>query len=264
MIHKLLAAFFFSVTAMVVHALDTPNRSQLDSRIQTTPYNVNDVVLIRAAVGRAAHIVLSPSEEVQEMATGNSEAWEIKDSKNNIYMKPKMNNAETNLIVTTNRRVYSFDLRVVESQPTYRLTFTYPDEQAAANNKKMAAEKVKLSFETPPKIANQNYTMAVGQNSEEIRPMSAFDDGTFTYIKFKRGQEMPVVFKKADDGSEEIINTHVKGDWVVLHGVYKKMMLRAGSAVIALHNDGYVGGSVGTQTGTTSELIHREVVEDKE
>ena len=264
MIPKLLAAFFFSVAVMSAHALDTPNRSQLDSRIQTTPYNVNDVVLIRAAVGRAAHVVLSPSEEVQEMATGNSEAWEIKDSRNNIYMKPKMTNAQTNLIVTTNRRVYSFDLRVVESQPTYRLTFTYPDEQQAAENQKLAEDKVKSSFETPPNVANQNYSMAIGQNSEEIRPMSAFDDGKFTYIKFKRGQEMPVIFKKLDDGTEEIINAHVKGDWTVLHGVYKKIMLRAGSAVIALHNDSYVGGSVGTQTGTASELIYREVVEDKE
>lgn len=261
MIPKSLLVLFCCGLMMSAHALDTPSRSNLDSRIQTTPYKANDVVLIRAAIGRAVHVVLGEGEEVREMATGNSEAWEIKDAKNSIYMKPKLPDAETNLLVTTNKRPYSFDLRVVEAnKATYRLTFTYPAEEMAAKQQQLEKNKIHFSFETPPKIANDNYTITIGENSEEIRPVSAFDDGTFTYVKFKRGLEMPVIFKQTDDKKEEIINSHVKGDWVVLHGIYKNMMIRAGSAVIALHNEGYQIGSVGTETGTSSELILREVV----
>lgn len=259
---KLLLSFFCCLGLTIpAYALDLPSRSKLDSRIQTTPYNNNDVVLIRAAIGRAVHVVLGQGEEVREMATGNSEAWEIKDAKNNIYMKPKLPDAETNLLVTTNKRVYSFDLRVVEvNKAAYRITFTYPDEEIAAKQKLLEKNKIHFSFETPPKITNDKYTMTIGENSEDIRPMSAFDDGTFTYIKFKRGLEMPVIFKQTDDKKEEIINSHVKGDWVVLHGIFKNMMIRAGSSVIALHNEGYQIGSVGTETGTSSELIMREVI----
>ena len=101
-----LTALLFSVgLAAPAFALDTPHYSRNDRRIQMTPYNVDDIVLVKASVGRAAHIVLSPSEKILDMASGNSEAWEFKDVGNNIYMKPRLDNADTNLIVTTDKRV---------------------------------------------------------------------------------------------------------------------------------------------------------------
>lgn len=74
---------------------------------------------------------------------------------------------------------------------------------------------------------------------------------------------MPVVFKMADNGKEEIINSSVKGDYLVLHGVYKTMMIRGNSTVIGLYNEGYKGGSVGTNTGTKSHDVEREVIGDE-
>lgn len=248
------------------YALDIPNRSRMDSRIQLTPYNVNDVVLVKAAVGRAAHIVLSPSEKILDMASGNSNAWHFTDVGNNIYLKPKMNNANTNLVVTTDKRIYSFELKVVRStaSPTYRLTFSYPEEVSAKSKRKQQADFINSAFSLSPIVKNSNYTMQQGKDSDEIKPEAAFDDGTFTYIRFARGKEMPVIFKQAENGKEEIINSNVKGDYIVLHGVYKTMMIRGGSTVIGLYNESYRGGGVGTNTGTISNDIQREVIGDEE
>lgn len=261
-----LVTLLFSVgLATPAFALDTPNHSRNDRRIQMTPYNVDDVVLVKASVGRAAHIVLSPSEKILDMASGNSEAWEFKDVGNNIYMKPRLDNANTNLIVTTDKRVYSFELRVVKTNaaPTYRLTFSYPDDVARRNDRQRQRNYVAAAFAVAPTVANSNYTMQQGKGSDDIKPEAAFDDGTFTYIRFARGQEMPVVFKMADNGKEEIINSSVKGDYLVLHGVYKTMMIRGNSTVIGLYNEGYKGGSVGTNTGTKSHDVQREVIGDE-
>ena len=261
-----LTALLFSVgLAAPAFALDTPHYSRNDRRIQMTPYNVDDIVLVKASVGRAAHIVLSPSEKILDMASGNSEAWEFKDVGNNIYMKPRLDNADTNLIVTTDKRVYSFELRVVKTNaaPTYRLTFSYPEEITRNRDRQRQRNYVASAFAATPTIANSNYTMQQGKGSDDIKPEAAFDDGTFTYIRFARGKEMPVVFKVADNGEEEIINSSVKGDFLVLHGVYKTMMIRGNSAVIGLYNENYKGGSIGTTTGTKSKNVEREIVGGK-
>lgn len=243
-------------------ALDTPNYSRADKRIQMTPYNAHDVVLIKAAVGRAVHIRLSDNEKVLDMASGNSEAWEFKDVVNNIYLKPRLDNANTNLVVTTDKRVYSFELKVVKAKqnPTYRLTFSYPDDIKAADLKRFRENYVNNAFKVAPVIANTNYTMMQGKNSDAIKPIAAFDDGTFTYVRFARGQDMPVIFKLADNGEEEIINSSVKGDYIVLHGIYKTMMIRGNSTVIGLYNEAFDGGALGTGTGTSSPDIQREVI----
>ncbi|MDK4565673.1 TrbG/VirB9 family P-type conjugative transfer protein, partial [Kingella kingae] len=169
-------------------------------------------VLIRAAVGRAAHIVLSPDEKVLEMVSGNSEAWEIVDRRNNVYLKPKMDNADTNLLLTTSKREYSLDLRVVgtDKSPTYRLIFKYPQDEAAKNAEIAEKNFVESSLKEIPSMyannINLNYTMQQGLNSDSFKPISAFDDGTFTYIKFPRGKDMPNVFRVLDNGDEAIIN----------------------------------------------------------
>ena len=261
----------FSLTAvmgispMAAFALDTPNGSRADNRIQYTTYKDNDVVLIRAAVGRATHIVLSPDEKVLEMVSGNSEAWEIVDRRNNIYLKPKMDEANTNLLLTTNKHEYSLDLRVVAAAkaPTYRLVFKYPQDDARKRAEVAEKRFISGSLKEIPSIyannINANYTMQQGKNSDSFKPVAAFDDGTFTYIKFPSGKDIPNVFRVMEDGTEAIINATVQDDFVVLEGVYKNMMIRANNAVIGLYNENYQDGSKGTGTGTASPVVERVI-----
>lgn len=259
---KVLLTLLLSSLSTAAFALDVPVSSRFDGRIQSTPYNVDDVVLVRAAVGNAVHILLSDGETVQEMATGNSEAWEIVDKRNSIYLKPKLDNANTNLIVTTNKRAYSIELQVVprsSKRKTYRMTFLYPEEMRKADLEKYNKQMVQMALERAPVRANMKYTMQQGSHSDEIKPEEAFDDGRFTYVKFARNKDFPVIFAVSDKGEESIINSHVQGNYLVLHGVYKTMMIRGGGTVIGLYNEAYTGGGRQADTGTVSPNIQRDI-----
>lgn len=64
-------------------------------------------------------------------------------------------------------------------------------------------------------------------NSKRIAPIEAFDDGRFTYLKFSKHTDFPAAYRKVDQ-EETLVNSHVKGDWLVLHGVFEEILLRAG------------------------------------
>lgn len=247
-------------------ALDVPSKSRADSRIQRTVYKADDVVLVSVAPARTTTIFLSPSEKVLEMASGNSAAWEIIDRRNVIYIKPKTTaDANTNLNVTTNLREYSFELELVENpkKSSYRVNMVYPGE--AAKRRYAQAEKnfIKESLQAVPSIyaknINSKYTMQQGKGSDGFKPLAAFDDGTFTYIGFANGQDMPNVFRVGEDGQESVINSTVQGDYLIVEGVYKTMMIRANNAVIGLYNENFKGGGKSTGTGTASPVVERTI-----
>jgi type IV secretion system protein VirB9 len=95
----------------------------------------------------------------------------------------------------------------------------------------------------PPQAArspiNSNYTMQAKPATAEIVPDAAYDDGRLTFLHFAEQAELPAVFSVADDRSEELVNLHMDSDWMVLHGVYRRLVLRLGPQVVGLWNDGW-------------------------
>lgn len=246
-------------------ALDYPTHSIKDGRIQYVNYSSNDVVLVHGAIGVATQIILEPDEQVMEMASGFSDGWEIVDKRNNIYLKPKQEKANTNLVVTTNKRSYAFDLTANRAkQPTYRLAFRYPDTMHKLSSEQINASMVENNFYRAEitKEKNLNYTMQPNKFANEILPIRAFDDGRFTYIKFAPNSEYPVIYKVGNDKQETIVNTHIQDGYLVIHGIYQTLALRAGQAVVGLYNEAYNGGDTDiTNTGTISSEVYRETQE---
>jgi type IV secretion system protein VirB9 len=262
---KLLFTLLIGLNTSFSSALDYPTHSTKDGRIQYVNYAPNDVVLVRAAVGVATQIILEPDEQVLEMASGFSDGWEIVDKRNNIYLKPKKEKANTNLVVTTNKRAYAFDLKAnTTKHPTYRLAFHYPDTLHKLSNEQINSALVENNFSQAELVSvkNQNYTMQPNKFAVDILPIKAFDNGRFTYIKFAKNSEMPSVYKVGRDKQETIVNTHVQDDYLVIHGIYQTLALRAGNAVVGLYNESYNGGSSDiTRTGTVSNNVYRETQE---
>ena len=128
-----LAAGFFAFSA---HAAAIPKGAAYDKRIQYVNYNPDNVVVIRAEIGRAVLVQLAQDERVEgenkAIVAGNTGAWKLKTSGNNIFFKPTTETPETNLLISTNKRTYAFDLRMAgrKQPPTYILRFRYPEEAA--------------------------------------------------------------------------------------------------------------------------------------
>lgn len=254
------------------YALDEPTRSHFDSRIQKTAYNEEDVVLIRCANGYSTEIIFDEGEEIVKYGSGYSDAWEFLPNGNHFYLKPKAPDASTNLFITTNKRSYSFDLRLIgdRTQATYRVKFLYPTEAAAkkrmVDETAIVEERLNTGLVIPYANgnslaivvgANYNYTMSLGNKSEEIAPIEAYDNQHFTVLRFKTNADFPSVYRKTENDGEVIVNSHVESGALVIHGVYKELILRAGRSVVGVYNESYTGGGTPVESGVAVPGIER-------
>jgi P-type conjugative transfer protein VirB9 len=107
-------------------ATHLPQPSKYDARIQYVHYHEDDVVTVYAYPGLGTQIVFSPGEETLDIACGFSQGWEIAEKRNVLYLKPKSIKVSdervllpeagkwnTNLLVTTNKHFYAFDLHLM-------------------------------------------------------------------------------------------------------------------------------------------------------
>lgn len=273
---------FFKITPLICilagtlstsWALDVPKKSHLDGRVYSTAYNAKNVYPIYAVCGMASVITFAPHETIESWASGYSTAWEFDARDNHFFLKPKADDASTNLIVVTNKRSYLFELQLQNNKrkATFSLKFTYPEDEAL-KAKALAEEKERQSllnqatlddkFNDEKETINRDYVMNFGkaEESKRIAPVKAFDDGRFTYIQFKLQSDFPVAYQ-VRNGQEVITNSHVKGNWLVLHGVFPELRLRAGKAVVGLYNQSFDEESFkSTPTNVTVEGLTREIV----
>lgn len=266
-------------------AADVPQGSKYDNRIQYVNYNSGDVVVVRAVAGLGARVVFAPGETILDVASGFTQGWEFSDRRNILYIKPKSIKSEqgmpaitpeagkwdTNLMVTTDVRMYDIDLILLPGNnsgkaPTnrvaYRVEYKYPaDELAAA--KALAARQLtqsKLDTKAPPR--NWNYSMQIGNKSENIAPTLAYDDGRFTYLKFPNNRDFPSAFLVAADKTESLVNSHIDPaipDTLVLQRVSSEMVLRLGNAVVGIYNDSFDPDGIPAYEGTTVPGVKRVI-----
>ena len=274
-----LAALISFTTSPPAMALKTPLRSSFDHRIQHVSYNAEDVIRVNAANGYITTIVFATGEQVLNYGSGYSTAWEFATADNQFFLKPKDKEGTTNLVVVTNRRIYNFDVYLVEnpSNATYKLTFSYPEDErdrAAALAKQQALEQ-KLDAPDPniftnPHLKNCSYSMNFGESSssKHIAPVQVFDDGLFTYFKFQPNTDFPAIYRVTSDG-ESIVNSHIEQETLIVHGVYAEYRLRAGSDVVGVYNDKFEQG-IGAlsvrhestlDSGTSVRGLHRQIKE---
>lgn len=230
-------------------ALDVPTKSRSDGRIQYVDYKANDVTRINAVNGYITTITFSPGETVVNYGSGYSTAWEFAASENHFFLKPKDKNGTTNLVIVTNKHVYSIDVHLVsdDKKATYQLLYRYPAEAAmiAENRARQKAIDNELNKDDPNlleerPLGNYQYTMNFGKDkgSEALAPTLVFDDNNFTYFKFQSQRDFPAIYRVTPDG-ESMVNYHVEKGVLIVHGVFPEFRLRAGKAVVGIYNENY-------------------------
>lgn len=240
-----IGAFFMANSA---NALVVPQGSKQDGRIQTVTYSKNNVIKVTAQVGKAVLIQFEDDERLDgdaaTLGMGDADGWNLAVKGNNIIFKPTVEKSDTNLIVNTNKRTYIFQLNIDNdaSNPTYALRFHYPDTAQA----KRDADKAKQNkawevmkgqhnrFDV--KITNDNYW---GFGDKAIKPTAVYDDGRFTYFEFANGKDLPTIYKKLPDGTESLVNKHIKGDTVIVHETNNQFIIRLGHSVLGVENRGF-------------------------
>jgi P-type conjugative transfer protein VirB9 len=280
---RLALVIALSISFGATQAADVPQSSKFDNRIQYVNYNPGDVVVVRALAGLGARVVFAPGETILDVASGFTQGWEFSDRRNILYIKPKSVKGDqgmpsmapeagkwdTNLMVTTNLRMYDIDLQLMPgtnsgkapaSRVAYRVEYRYPVEEQAAAKALGEKQRAQAKLDVKPEPRNWNYSMQVGDNSENIAPTMAYDDGRFTYLKFPNNRDFPSAFLVAADKTESLVNSHIDPatpDTLVLQRVSKEMVLRLGGAVVGVYNDSFDPDGVPASDGTTVPGVKR-------
>ncbi len=242
--------------AALAFALTTPASAQ-DNRLQTLVYNEEAVVRIDGKVLVQTTIKFAPDEAIENVAIGDSAAWQVQPNKAQtiLFVKPLEPSARTNMTVVTDKRTYLFDLVASpRNAPLYVLRFRYPELEKAEEEARLAlaaeAEAATLrDAANPTELAAANDRFAVvdpaslnfawaSAGTAELLPSRAYDDGEALFLTWPQDAEIPVILITNADGDEGPVNFTVRGDTVVVDGVPPQIILRSGRDTATLTNTG--------------------------
>lgn len=261
-------------------ALDIPNPSRSDSRVRSVSYNEWDVVRVVGTLRTSVQVVFAQTEEIIDVGSGDTVAWEIVPRGNILYLKPREANPPTNLQIATMRedgttRTYSFELIVRDGAITnnskdvyFQIRFAYPTDEANRRHAEAADQKARAQEEAAKArladsvatFGSKNWQYLVA-GSHDLQPSQAYDNGEMTVLTFSRMNRMPSVFVVDSTGTERMANTTVRKNQIIVHDVAPEMRLRLGNQVTAIYNMGLGSSSGGyTGTGTTSRSVQREII----
>ena len=247
---KTLAALIFAAVSIglspVSYAEIKPIPMPADAKLVEFPYEPNDTFVVLTRPKSVTDIVLHPDEEVVGLALGDTFQWQVKDTKGHIFIKPLRPNISTSVTLVTTARTYQFTLHASPEDGAWyqRVGFSYPalmvierererqrTETARRNEEN---EKNRLAAQVAsPRVAleslNFDYTIDGDAN---FRPLQVFDDGKFTWLRLPKTQDMPAVFLVAEDGGVELINTHLRGEYIVVQRLVDKLLLKLGKTEV--------------------------------
>lgn len=219
-----------------------------DARLVSHRYNAEEVVRIDGRAGVQATIAFAEDEHIENVAIGDSASWQVTPNKraNLLFVKPLAPRARTNLTVVTDRNRYFFDLVAAPGgNAIYVLRFTYPDAPStpapALANAAMTEEEARAieakPVPAPADPATLNFAWT-SRGERKLMPARIYDDGTFTYLAWSAGTPIPAFLERNQKGEEGPVNFSVRGDVIVVEGVPKQIVLRAGKESALLTNEG--------------------------
>ena len=182
--------------------------------IQSVEYAPGQVVLLEAAPGYQLTIELSADEQVENVAIGDSSAWQVTANRrgDHLFVKALSGGVSTNMSVTTNIRSYVFELTPASSggEVPYTVRFHYPPAAAEEQNPQAAAEG--------------RYRLG---GDRALQPSEISDDGTHTYIRWPRDRSLPAVYGVTETGAETLVNGMMREDDVfVIDDIWQKLVFR--------------------------------------
>lgn len=209
-----------------------------DSRLVERTFDPKQVVRVEGRTNIQATIQFGESELIENVAIGDSGAWQVTPNKraNVLFVKPLEPRAMTNMTVVTNRHTYLFDLVASPSaKPLYVLRFTYPQDEketqagslataGGANAEELAAASDPYAVKDPAQL-NFNWQ---SKGDRKLIPERIYDDGSATFLTWPSDGAVPAILMTNEEGVEGPVNYAVRGNTVVVDGVPGQLILRSG------------------------------------
>jgi type IV secretion system protein VirB9 len=212
-----------------------------ESRIRVINYVPNTVISFTGHYNYHSIIEFALDEKIETITMGDSTAWQLNPVGNRIFLKPIGLNATTNMTVITNRRTYFFEMHaehatsISDSSLAFITKFMYPDGQLGVPNAIGHSNSSGIDLSKPTQY---NFRYKISGKSRIIDPILVFDDGKFTYFKFRDvNTDIPSIFTVDNNQNEALINYRVSDGYIVVERVTSRFTLRLGKEIMCVFNE---------------------------
>ncbi len=197
-----------------------------DPHLQQVDYDAGQIVQLRGSPGYQMMIELSPDEQIQSVALGDSAAWQVSVNKegDRLFLKPAQGDVSTNMTVVTSVRIYNFDLAALPGpDPTmpYTVQFRYPAPATQTDGQyvDVASATRRLS----------HYKVS---GDPRLLPAQVTNDGEHTFISWPAASSIPAIYTEDTHGNDVLVNGMMGTDDVyVVDGVPDRLTFRIDTEV---------------------------------
>lgn len=236
-------------------ATQEPAKAGFINAVQVYPYSEGTLYRLFAAPEHVTDIALQPGETLGAVAAGDTVRWVIGDTpsgsgdtkRTHILVKPVRVGLTTNLVITTDRRVYHLTLVSTARSPMVALSWSYPADQMMALNGSGSASAIASNIP----VEGLNFNYRIGGDKPAWRPLRAFDDGRQTFVEFPTDLavgEAPPLFLTDKSGQAQLVNYRQKGRYYVVDRLFQTAELRLGTKRQAIVTIDRVGGRRGKRS----------------
>lgn len=229
-------------------------------------YSQSQQPVIKVIPYQETVISLEPGEKFTNVSSGDPNKWDYivavsgtgSEAQQQVLIKPHLPNIATNLVITTDRRMYNLRfVSMASGTPTRNVRFWYPEKMMTEVNSITAKEASSGVIDTQSVVnvdhLNFNYSMSVQGGgffspAPAWKPIQIFDDGTHTFIQFPQGvaqTNLPALWVM-ENGQQALVNYRTKFPYFVVDKIFKQAVLAIGvggdKQQVTITNNQYQGG----------------------
>ena len=242
-----------AIAAAKAEATTGPTSDRFLNAVQHYDYAPGVVYTAVTSPGYLTTIALRPGEKLVTAAAGDTTRWIVDNVQSGagesaqtlLLVKPRKAGLQTNLLITTDQRVYTLDLSSNDFGTYHTMiawNYPYGDPVMIRNHPAVQHADTPAIGVSGVNLAKVNFNYLILRQKHTRTPpwcpLRAFDDGQKTFIQFPPRvtvTEAPPLFVLGSDGkghsgAAQLVNYRVKGDWYVVDRLFDKAELRLGQA----------------------------------
>jgi type IV secretion system protein VirB9 len=227
------------VAAANRRSLLEPSSAGFVNAVQVYPWSEGTLYRLFTAPGIVSDVALQPGEVLVSVAAGDTTRWVIGDTtsgagaakRTHILLKPIAPGLRTNLVITTDRRVYLISVVSRPGEGMAAISWTYPEDELIALKSAEAAARAAAPVAADLAVDRLNFNYRIEGDHASWKPVRAFDDGTRTFIEFPPSAgmgEIPPLFVIGSSGRAELVNYRQSGRYYVVDRLFSVAELRIG------------------------------------
>jgi type IV secretion system protein TrbG len=220
-------------------ALREPTRYGYLNAIQVYPFEEGQLYRLFASPERVTDIALQAGERLTSVAAGDTVRWIVGDTtsgsgaaaRTHILVKPSAPGLKTNLVITTDRRVYHLALESTGKTAMVALSWSYPADALMAIERAAADSEAQMPIAQGLALDRLNFDYRISGDDPPWRPLRAFDDGRQTFIAFPASigvGEAPPLFVTGPKGEAQLVNYRMRRTYYVVDRLFDAAELRLG------------------------------------